>query len=37
VGNCYDNASVESFIGTLKTEYADAFFATRVQARHVIF
>ncbi len=37
-GNCYDNAPVESFFGTLKTEliYQQAF-ATREQARSVIF
>ncbi len=27
VGNCYDNAPMESFIGTLKTECASAPFA----------
>ncbi|MCZ7542260.1 MAG: IS3 family transposase [Anaerolineae bacterium] len=37
VGNCYDNAPMESFIGTLKTECADAPFATRAEARRVIF
>jgi len=37
VGNCYDNAPMESFIGTLKTECADAPFATRAQARQAIF
>ena len=37
VGNCYDNAPMESFIGTLKTECADHPFATRAEARHAIF
>jgi len=37
VGNCYDNAPMESFIGTLKTECADAPFATRAEARRAIF
>lgn len=37
VGNCYDNAPMESFIGTLKTECATYQFATRTEARRVIF
>jgi transposase InsO family protein len=37
VGNCYDNAPMESFIGTLKTECASSQFATRAQARRVLF
>jgi putative transposase len=37
VGNCYDNAPMESFFGTLKTECASAPFATRAEARRVIF
>jgi transposase InsO family protein len=37
VGNCYDNAPMESFFGTLKTECATAPFATRTEARRVIF
>ena len=37
VGNCYDNAPMESFIGTLKTECATYQFATHAQARKVIF
>ena len=37
VGNCYDNAPMESFFGTLKTECATAPFATRAEARRVIF
>jgi len=37
VGNCYDNAPMESFIGTLKTECADHQFATRAEARRAIF
>ena len=37
VGNCYDNAPMESFIGTLKTECATYQFATRAEARRVIF
>lgn len=36
-GNCYDNAAVESFFSTLKTECASGIFATRAQARTVIF
>jgi len=37
VGNCYDNAPMESFFGTLKTECATAPFASRAEARRVIF
>ena len=37
VGNCYDNAVVESFFSTLKTECADHRFLTRGQAKQVIF
>lgn len=37
VGNCYDNAAMESFFGTLKTECASQPFATRAQARTAIF
>jgi transposase InsO family protein len=33
VGNCYDNAPMESFIGTLKTECATYQFATRGTSR----
>lgn len=37
VGNCYDNAVMESFFGTLKAECATHQFATRAQARTAIF
>jgi putative transposase len=37
VGNCYDNAVVESFFGTLKTECVTAQFATHALARTAIF
>jgi transposase InsO family protein len=37
VGNCYDNAVMESFFGTLKTECVIAPFASRAQARTIIF
>jgi transposase InsO family protein len=37
LGNCYDNAPMESFIGKLKTECATDPFATRADARLVIF
>lgn len=37
VGNCYDNAVVESFFATLKTECVTAPFATCAQARTTIF
>lgn len=37
VGNCYDNAMMESFFATLKTECVTARFETRQQARRMIF
>jgi putative transposase len=37
VGNCYDNAMMESFFATLKTECAFERFTTRDQARQAIF
>jgi len=37
VGNCYDNAVMESFFGTLKMECASRQFASRAQARTAIF
>ena len=37
VGNCFDNAVIESFFSTLKTECADHQFATQAQARTAIF
>jgi putative transposase len=37
VGNCYDNAVMESFFGTLKAECVTHQFATRAQARTAIF
>jgi len=37
VGNCYDNAVMESFFATLKTECATDPFPTRTQARSAIF
>lgn len=36
-GNCYDNAVMESFFSTLKTECADVQFETRAQAKLAIF
>jgi transposase InsO family protein len=36
-GNCYDNAMMESFFATLKTECVVERFATRLQARQTIF
>ena len=37
-GNCYDNAAVESFFGTLKSELVHRrHFATRAQARSEVF
>ena len=37
-GDCFDNAPVESFFGTLKTEVVyQQRFATRREARHLIF
>ena len=37
VGNCYDNAVIESFFGTLKTECVTGTFPTCAQARTTIF
>ena len=37
VGNCYDNAVMESFFGTLKAECVTQQFASRAQARTTIF
>jgi len=37
VGNCYDNAVIESFFSTLKTECVTGIFLTHAQARTVIF
>lgn len=37
VGNCYDNAVMESFFGTLKTECVTGPFTTCAQARTTIF
>jgi transposase InsO family protein len=37
VGNCYDNAVMESFFATLKAECAPQPFASRAQARSAIF
>jgi putative transposase len=36
-GNCYDNAVMESFFGTLKTECVTGPFTTRALARTTIF
>ncbi len=36
-GNCFDNAAMESFFSTLKTECADEQFDTRAHARAAIF
>ena len=36
-GNCYDNAMMESFFATLKTECVTETFETRQQARQIIF
>lgn len=36
-GNCYDNAVIESFFGTLKTECVTGPFTTCAQARTAIF
>jgi len=36
-GNCYDNAVVESFFDTLKTEELDGVYATRQQAHEAVF
>jgi transposase InsO family protein len=37
VGNCYDNAVMESFFATLKLECADHQFTSRTEARTAIF
>jgi transposase InsO family protein len=37
IGNCYDNAMMESFFATLKTECVVERYATRQQARQAIF
>jgi len=37
LGNCYDNAPMESFIGTLKAECVTYRFASHAEARRVIF
>ena len=37
VGNCYDNAVMESFFSTLKTECVTGIFLTHAQARTIIF
>ncbi len=37
VGNCYDNAVMEAFFGTLKTECVSGPFASRVMARSTLF
>jgi transposase InsO family protein len=36
-GNCYDNAVVESFFATLKSEWGRRRFATRHEARQQVF
>jgi len=37
-GNCYDNAAMESFFGTLKCEFIhDRRYCTRAEARQDIF
>ncbi len=36
-GNCWDNAVVESFFGTMKSELGDSIWKTRVAARAAIF
>ena len=36
-GNCYDNAAIESFFATLKTECLDKRFSSRVAARVALF
>ena len=36
-GNCYDNAVIESFFSTLKTECVTGIFLTHAQARSVVF
>ena len=37
VGNCWDNAPMESFWATLKRECADVVFASHTQARTELF
>ena len=37
VGNCYDNAVIESFFATLKTECVTGPFHSRAEARTIIF
>lgn len=37
IGNCYDNAFMESFFATLKTECVDRRYATRAEARTCLF
>ncbi len=37
VGNCWDNAPIESFWATLKRECADVIFASQSQARVELF
>jgi hypothetical protein len=36
-GNAYDNAMMKSFFATLKTECVDRRYATRAEARLIIF
>ena len=36
-GNCYDNAMMESFFATLKTEYSHRRIATVQEARQAVF
>ena len=36
-GNCYDNAVMESFFATLKTECVDRSYPTRDEARRYLF
>lgn len=36
-GECYDNATMESFFATLKTECVTGQFASRAEARRIIF
>ena len=36
-GNCYDNAVVESFFDSLKTEIGDELFESRAHARRELF
>jgi transposase InsO family protein len=36
-GDCYDNAAMESFFGTLKTECITSRYATRADARTAVF